>query len=49
MEEFEQMVYQIKKEARRKDDEIERLKKELIEKDNEIDSFKKQIEGLLSK
>jgi predicted RNase H-like nuclease (RuvC/YqgF family) len=39
----------MKKEARRKEDEIERLKKELIEKDNEIESFKKQIEGLLSK
>ena len=49
MEEFEQLVYQMKKEARRRDEEIEELKKELIQKDKEIESFKTQIEGLLSK
>ena len=49
MEEFEQLVYQMKKETRRKEEEIEELKKELIQKDKEIESFKTQIAGLLSK
>jgi len=43
MEEFEQLVYHMKKEARRKDDEIEKLKKELIEKDIEIESLKTRL------
>ena len=40
MEEFEQLIYQMKKEMRKKDDEIESLKKEIQKRDDEIETLK---------